>query len=48
VVPIVTGHIDWTALDRLTETYLAAQLRAARVRYLYACALPVRACGGAR
>jgi hypothetical protein len=23
VVPIVTGHVDWAALDRLTEVYLA-------------------------
>jgi uncharacterized protein DUF222/HNH endonuclease len=23
VVPIVTGHVDWLALDRLTEVYLA-------------------------
>ena len=24
LVPIVTGHVDWTALDRVTEFYLAA------------------------
>jgi hypothetical protein len=30
VVPIVTGHVDWAALDRLTEVYLACRgLRAA-------------------
>jgi hypothetical protein len=27
VVPIVTGHVDWAALDRLTEVYLACQGR---------------------
>jgi hypothetical protein len=25
VVPIVTGHVDWAALDRLTDVYLACQ-----------------------
>ena len=25
VVPIVTGHIDWTALDRFTDVYLATR-----------------------
>ena len=25
VVPIVTGHVDWTALDRLTEVYLVTR-----------------------
>jgi len=25
VVPIVTGHIDWTVLDRFTDVYLATQ-----------------------
>ena len=24
VVPVVTGHVDWAALDRLTEVYLAS------------------------
>ena len=27
VVPIVTGHLDWTALDRLTEVFLTAHAR---------------------
>jgi hypothetical protein len=27
VVPIVTGHVDWTALDRLTGIYLASHNR---------------------
>jgi len=27
VVPIVTGHVDWAALDRLTGVYLACQGR---------------------
>jgi hypothetical protein len=27
VVPIVTGHVDWAALDRLTDVYLAYQGR---------------------
>jgi hypothetical protein len=27
VVPIVTGHVDWLALDRLTEAHLAASLQ---------------------
>jgi hypothetical protein len=27
VVPVVTGHVDWAALDRLVEIFLAATTR---------------------